>query len=136
MNMNDVYAMTPMSVTYDLDEIADHIYESGYNFMLSWPEPNKKIEIRILVLRRLDARRIWKLTSVWFDGQPFMITQNAGREGDDHVARFISDYTTFAQAINYLRTLDNKEPNFGQPPIDPTKEFDELTNFYDFDITG
>lgn len=75
-----------------------------------------------------DHRRFWRLSSGWLDDQPFMIMQNAGREGDDHVHRFVTDNTLYAQAIVHIYELYISTDNDGR--ITPTTEVGELFNFY------
>ena len=49
------------------------------------------IEIRIYKNYDFDGRRFWRLQSVYYKNNPVMITQNAGREGDDHNQRYITE---------------------------------------------
>jgi hypothetical protein len=77
-----------------------------------------------------DYRRYWELTTVWFDGQPVMIVQNAGREGDDYHERFITDPHAYADMVGYLRTLLPADLNDPSDVVDPNVERDDLLAFY------
>lgn len=46
-----------------------------------------------------DGCRIWRVSTVWLDGKPVMITRNAGREGDDFYDRFIVDDALYRELI-------------------------------------
>lgn len=93
----------------------------------------ERMGVRTLANFDYDGRRIWRLATVWFDDQPFMITQNAGREGDDHARRFITDWKVYEQAVHYLMSLyqytdDPEDPFY---TLDPNEDVgDTLTFFY------
>lgn len=75
----------------------------------------------------LDTRRFWRLSSAWFDHQPFMIMQNAGREGDDHVQRWITDRAVYGAAVTHIYSIycsDNDHM------VHPHTELGDLTEFY------
>lgn len=96
---------------------------------------NEKAEIRAFGYADYDGRRFWLLAGVYFDGHPVMIIRNAGREGDDHHSRFITDPARYWELLKYLATLAN-------PPIeetkicvvDPEKDIPDLDNFYGDDL--
>lgn len=95
---------------------------------------SERVEIRYYKNHNYDGRRIWRLASVWLDGQPFMIIQNAGREGDDHSARFITDVERYKQAVDYVKTL--LPPYFGDIPdvVDADTDIPDLLSFYSGDL--
>lgn len=134
MNMNELYARTPERETFDLNLIKDHIYESGYNQLDGDRQSNTRIQIKAISELQLDARRVWRLYTVWFKDMPFMVCQNAGREGDDFSQRYISDLQLFKEAMNYIRMLCFLEPNFGQARTNPEIDIEALTSFYDGDL--
>lgn len=66
---------------------------------------NKRVEIRYLKDFAFDGRRIWRLATVWLDGGPVMVIQNAGREGDDFSRRIVTDEGLYVQMVKYLASL-------------------------------
>lgn len=85
----------------------NHVAEAGEdvaNLIQGWQlKESERVELRILKDFDFDGRRFWRLASVWFDGEPVMLIQNAGREGDDHARRFVSSSDGFAKLIMHLR---------------------------------
>lgn len=79
---------------------------------------------------REDGQRYWSLASVWLDGHPVMLVQNAGREGDDHAARFITDQERYGQLVGYLVSLQRREAYERGSFIDPDEDQPALTEFY------
>lgn len=51
-----------------------------------------------------DHRRYAQLHTLCFDGAPIALVQNAGREGDDHRRRLITDAHRFIELCHYLQT--------------------------------
>ena len=66
---------------------------------------SERLEIRVIKRFDFDHRRFWLLATVWMDKKPVMIIQNAGREGDDHNARFITDEPLYKEMIFHIREL-------------------------------
>lgn len=112
---------------------------TNYNVQID-SKKNKRIEIRYYKDFDFDGRRFWRLASVWLDGEPVMIIQNAGREGDDHHRRFITDPDRFNEMLGYIAgsccTFD--------PPERPKNDLyeleedlgDEIIEFYDNHLDG
>jgi len=75
-----------------------------------------------------DGRRYWVIWSLWFEGKPFMLMRNAGREGDDVNDRYITDIDLYYKAMIYLKSFSEKPSN--SPITDPNKDIPDLTNFY------
>lgn len=95
------------------ERVIDELVGCYYNHMPELGEfvnpegmlPNERVEVEIVHRADFDSRRYWQLATVWLDGAPFMVIQNAGREGDDHYARFITDPLLYQEAARYLRSL-------------------------------
>lgn len=68
-------------------------------------EKDGRIEVRQLVHVQVDGSRYLCMQTVWFDGKPVMITQDAGRSGDDHHRRWITDRNTFMSMCQHLRSF-------------------------------
>ena len=116
MTPEELYGMTPELVDHDLDILKwdgshhNHVPELQFEEKLPFTDPNKRISIKYYKKFQFDQRRYWALASVWFkhswlEDSPFMIIQNAGREGDDHSERFITHMGIYELAIAYLRSI-------------------------------
>lgn len=91
----------------------------NYNLNPAFEKENTRIFTKIHMHYKRDTRRYWRLTSVWYIDEenneiPFMVIQNAGREGDDYSTRIISNKHTFIEAVNYLRNLILNSVNIEQ----------------------
>ena len=101
MKPSELYEKHPESVNHDFS----YLFGTYYNFLpeigddwgwkLDWSKinglENPRITIKTIKYFNFDGRRFWQLATVWFDDQPIMITRNAGREGDDHATRFVTN---------------------------------------------
>ena len=104
-----------------------------------WPfEESECRGVDILVMREIvdDHRRFWRLAVVRLDGEPVMVIQNAGREGDDHKDRFVVSNARVAALVARLReelTLTHEED---PPPRehDLDEQIPGLTAFYNHRI--
>lgn len=142
MKAVDLYARAPESVTNELQDLFgcyySHISElncesvDAIRFMgLSSP----LIEIRTLKYFNYDSRRFWRLATVWFSGLPVMIIQNAGREGDDHAKRFITDADTYKLMVKHIQSLiPPLEMDISSTPDDV--DMPELSVFYGDALDG
>lgn len=135
--------MTPKRVSYEIGRLKGFRYNHIAPELTDWDmipfeDPGRRVELRFYEDHNVDHRRNWVLAAVWFvnsrDGidRPFMIVQNAGREGDDHAARFITDEATYKEAARYLKSLCPPEhydaTTEGVVGIDD--EVENLTEFY------
>lgn len=137
MTPNQFYQRTPTKTDHDLTVLKgfdfDHVPEIKSE--LPFTDPNQKVEIRYLKDFNFDSRRFWRLASVWFSGKPVMIIQNAGREGDDYSASFITDGWQYRVMIGYLATLQ-KHDKIEDRAIDPDIDVPNLTSFYGYELEG
>jgi hypothetical protein len=96
-------------------------------------DQNERVEIRHIKEFWFDHRRFWRLSTVWFDGLPVMIIQNAGREGDDFSESFITDKERYLKMVTYimsLMTAEDKAEEDGRV-VGLTEDLgDTLTSFY------
>src|SRR5574338_357838 len=109
----DIYKRTPESITYDINILRgcyyNHIPEID-DFMVTYFSDeviakNKRVAVRIHKDFDFDGRRFWRVADVCLDGNPFMIVQNAGREGDDSYDRFITDVEAYRKAVEYIFSI-------------------------------
>ena len=137
MTPAQLYARTPKRVSNEVGRLKGFYYnhvapELLDHDVLAHEDPSKRVELRFYEDHDIDYRRNWVLASVWLDGRPFMIVQNAGREGDDHAKRFITDTATYAEAARYLKSLCVPQGT-SDGPVDVVgldDEVRELTTFY------
>ena len=134
MTPQQVYALTSESTTKDLGILQgcyyDHLPEVVANL---YNLEQTRVEIRLIKNFYYDGRRIWRLGTVWFDDKPVMIIQNAGREGDDHRERFITDVQLYKDMVGYINSILPFE--FASERVTPLDlDMPELTNFYGQDL--
>lgn len=112
-----------------------HIPEIEFDLLES--DPNSRITIRYYKDFCFDGRRIWRMASVWYGDRPVMIIRNAGREGDDHHSRFVTDEALYGEMVEYLHTL--ALPSAKRPPedlVDPETDIPDLESFYGWALDG
>lgn len=137
----ELYKRTPESISYDINILKgcyyNHIPELEFLYICEDSlKKNNRVSIRIYKDFNFDGRRFWRLASVYFDNKPCMIIQNAGREGDDHSDRFITDKNLYMEMINFIGTLIS--PNIGEIEISFNEDDDikGLDEFYGNKLGG
>jgi hypothetical protein len=147
MTINELLARTPEETTKDYSDLAGFVYSHFPEiadhdwFKIDW---NKNLLLTQSIYKHFDydGRRFWKLASVSFDGVPFMIVQNAGREGDDHVHRFIIDSEGYLKTLNYLKdlypisTATESKNTTSIAPHERVYDLPKLDKFYDGELDG
>ncbi len=137
MTPNELYARPAQQVVVD-DFFClkgcyyDHLPEVGADAseldkVLCGPLKGR-FELRFYRKRNSDQRRVWWLYSLWLDGKPVMVLQNAGREGDDHHRRIVTDQTLLAETVRLIRTHLPVSP--ADEVADPSTEIEGLDAFY------
>lgn len=99
-------------------------------------EKEGRLKVKCLVDVYIDYRRYAAMHTVWFDELPVFVVQNAGREGNDHFNRWVTDLPRYVQLLNYLQS---KIPLEGySEAVDPEKEVfpEEIFYFYGTDFSG
>lgn len=139
MTANEAYARTAESESMDinflfsgwgthLNEISDASYlDDGVN---------QRVKVKILKDFNFDGRRFWRMCTIWFDDKPVMITQNAGREGTDHVSRFITDEPLYKEMVTYIKSLMPPLFNLNDDIVSPDEDIKLIGNFYDNSLDG
>ena len=141
MTPNEMYALEPESVTKDIGILVgygyNHIPEISFDFGCEIElESNQRVEVRYLKDFCFDGRRVWILASVWFDGKPVMIIQNAGREGSDHERRFLTDTSTYKEMVGYIQSLLSSVTEDDLVITDPDSEVPDLDKFYGHSLSS
>lgn len=118
----------------------NHLQEIYYNqYDICMVNSSDKVVIKVYKDFNFDGRRFWRLCSVWYDGEPVMILQNAGREGDDYVGRYITDYNRFNAMIIHIESLITIKIDRDlavKDTIKPDSDVPELDNFYGNALDG
>jgi hypothetical protein len=118
----------------------NHVPELEFD-ILPHEVANSRVQIRYYKEFDFDGRRYWRLASVWYETndchwKPFMIIQNAGREGDDHHKRFVTDVGLYAEAVRFLKSIC-LTPDKGDPEVvSPFDDIEGLTEFYGNRLDG
>jgi len=136
MTLNEIYALTPASVSNELHRVRKFIPESEWGYAELSQDEFPFLQIKYYADHCFDGRRVWELYSIWFNDKPIMLCQEAGREGDDHDESFITDPQAYRDLVNEIRkfavtpTEDKCDPNVDLPEY---TEFyrNNLSEFYD-----
>jgi hypothetical protein len=139
MTPNELLKREPESTSYEVGRLNGfyyhHIPELEFN-ILPTDDPNRRVELKFYKDFNFDYRRIWALASVWFDGKPFMIVQNAGKEGDNHYKRFVTDEATYKEALKYLSSIVLFADKPVEDVVDADADIPNLTSFYSHTLDG
>ena len=136
MKPSELYAMTPESESKGIKGIKGYCYDhapecfgdfSGLMYEDGFCE---RVTIKYVKHFDFDHRRYWRLATVWFDDKPVMVIQNAGREGDDHAKRFITDAGLFGQMVQYIDAQCAAENEVVVEQLDADLDIDGLDSFY------
>lgn len=135
MKPSELYAREPQDVTKDIFVLDGYHYHHVPELQEVWGqldlEKNTRVDLHRYKYVNYDGRRFWLLAGVYLDGKPVMIVRNAGREGDDHHSRFVTDPEAYGELVKYLATL------FIGPPgqrvtevVSPDQDIKGLEEFY------
>jgi hypothetical protein len=148
MTPHELLTREPSSIEHDFSVLAgtyfNFIPEVGDDFLIKYrflSTESPRIEICVFKHFAFDSRRFWRLAAVYFDGEPVMITQNAGREGDDHAHRFILDRKVYDEMIRHIVALPRRPEDAVDDGKSTTVTMDEdlgerLTSFYGDKLDG
>lgn len=141
-----LYERTPESIDHAVGNLIgfyfNHIPELEGD-TLPYEDPNNRVQLRYYKNFDFDGRRFWRLASVWYETnncfwRPFMIIQNAGREGDDHRKRFVTNREVYESAARYLKTIVMFPERYDSDKdvVDPLVDIPKLTDFYGNELDG
>ena len=136
MKLSELYAMTPESERKGIEGISgryyDHVPECfGDISSLMYSDGFcERVTTKYVKHFNFDHRRYWRLATVWFDDEPVMVIQNAGREGDDHAKRFITNAGLFGQMVQYIDAQCAAENEVVIEQLDADLDIDGLDSFY------
>lgn len=130
MTANELYRLTPKRTTKEICNLYKHIDKLDPNCEY---EANDRVEIKEIVSYCFDGRRVWDLNTVWFDGMPVMVIQEAGRDGDDHTDNYVTDYPKYREMVNYILSLPKDNDNCTR--LNPDTDEPNLTTFYNHTLS-
>ncbi len=141
MKPSDLYKMKHEEISHHPGELIgfyyDHVKEADVeSFDIDPDTQTDRLDIKIIKRHDFDARRYWQLATVWFDGKPVMIIQNAGREGDDHSRRIVTDQWGLHDLCNYIKTLKPREEVDAGDVYDADADVKDLDEFYGNSLDG
>ena len=140
MTPAELYVMTPESVDHDLFSLAgcyyNHLPEAGEDSSEWICCKSDRVEVRHIKYFSYDGRRFWRLSTVWFENEPVMVIQNAGREGDDFHRRIVTSQTGLLLMANYILSLIPPDNTESIEVFDPNQEVEGLTEFYNQSLSG
>lgn len=135
----DIYALPVESVECEVSGLIgsyyDHVPEVAHESWqyMSVDLSKTGIEVRIHCHSNYDFRRFWRLASVWLDGSPVMVIQNAGREGDDSHKRFVTDRDLLFVLASRIRMAIAEVPmKYEVDVVGIDDEVADLDTFYGF----
>ena len=138
MKPSEIYAREPEEISYNIHQICgfacNHVPELDC-FYFDWDKlsENTRVEVRCYKHIQIDHRRYWNVSGVFFDGEPVMIIQNAGREGTDHASRFITDKDRYFKMIEYLRTFIQEDDEISDV-VSADDDVKGLGKFYGYSL--
>lgn len=144
LTLNDIYALPgkPIALTewvlradwfpelgsvwQDSSDVLDALAAAG------------RLTVTELICDNIDGRRYVSMHTLRLDGKPFMVVQNAGREGDDHRKRWVTDKEAFQQALSHLTVHMAETDDEVADLVDPGAPMwvDEVLFFYSTDFSG
>lgn len=140
MTPAELYARTPEKVDEEINRLFgfNHIPEIEDHEHCGWipDSKNDRVEFHIYKDFDFDGRRTWFLAAVKFDGVFVMVIQNAGREGDDHSDRCITNKPAYDAMVTYIRTLCASEDASAEDVVDEHEDIPQLASFYGNDLDG
>lgn len=143
MKPQELYDRKPEDVHNDINILFgcyyNHVPEilDFYGYINHEEIENPRIEIRIIKEFWFDSRRFWRLATVWFDNKPVMVIRNAGREGDDHASRFVTDIILYREMVAYIQTIiPISFTEKIEDEVTPDTDIIELETFYGNTLDG
>jgi hypothetical protein len=130
MTPRELLTLEPQRTSHDIAVALSHVPEAD-----AWdiePEEDDRIEIRIYAFVDFDGTRSWELGSIWFDEEPALIFQEAGRSRSDHYERWIVDPDVYWSLVKYSFELPRTDE---APHREDARGMDDemgdvLTTFY------
>lgn len=141
---NDLYALEPEKILRAEFNKHDYVWWGCYFNHIpeidayAEYEDSDKLEVHIYKDFDFDGRRFWRLASIWFENKPIMIIRNAGREGDDHVSRFVTDREGYIAMVSHILSLKKMDEALieNEDFVNPDEKITDLLDFYSNSLFG
>lgn len=133
MTIKDIYALKPTKITHTLYEVNRHF--PNVDFYNIEEETSTRLEIRYYADECFDGERGWSMFSLYFDGKPFMLCQEAGRGNQDFTNQHISDRATYDEFVAYLHSLYAPDPKQDEDIVGLDEDLPCLTEFYNHQLS-
>lgn len=78
---------------------------SRFSEVLEQLQQDNRLVVKQVVYKNFDGERYAAMHTLWFDGKPMAIVQDAGRGGRDYKQRWVTDVKTYGEALAYLLLL-------------------------------
>jgi len=139
MKPSELYKLKEIGVEtdiYSLRKCLDGLDDLSYEGV----ESIEGLEQRIHGFHSFDGERSWELSSIWYKDRPFMVLQEAGRGGDDHVETFLTDKEVLKELkLKIAELLDQHKKTISFSPDEDIEDLDcfyghELSEFYNPNI--
>lgn len=137
MTANELYKLIPIRTVNDVFLLRAHVHEVEFSLIASDEygcRNLKDFEIKYYAQHSYDGYRVWELFSVWFGGIPFMVCQEAGRDGRDHREHFITNGAVYKLALSKLLSLCEVQDEI--EILNPDENEPNLTDFYSNDLNS
>lgn len=145
MTPQELLTREPEETSHLLKYLADYSYNHIPEAELTIDEihvldvediESQRVQVKLYKEFNFDFRRFWRLSSVWLDGKAVMICCNAGREGADHVNRFILDGALFRELVIHIRQVAATKLDVTVEVTALDKDIPEMTSFYGDELDG
>lgn len=137
MTIKELYAQEPERWIEDVsysrffeEAIQEDLH--GIDYCADLQDPESRIKLAIHKDHDFDGRRCWSLWVCHYQDEPILIIQRAGREGDDHVDRFITNERRYKEMIQYIMF------HVAKKQIDDVFSVDDdvvIDNFYGYSLS-
>jgi hypothetical protein len=138
---NELYLTRPAKITIPDGDYRDIAFALKHVHLVNHQDKADEfaylIHIHHYVDKDIDYRRSIDLAAIFFDGEPVMVIQDAGRDMRDHSQRFITHPENYKKMCHYimdLPTMDNAEEFYEEELSDPDTPDLRLFEFYGGDV--
>lgn len=135
MTLAELLSRTPVSTETNLyDFLSSNLLHEVNGMSFAWGVESPRVRVDILFFHDFDCNRIWELAVVRLDGEPVMLTQRAGRSGQDHQERYVVSKERLVALIQHVITLGDCFKDVVE--VDVNEERGDLATFYNHTLEG
>lgn len=133
MKPRDLYALPSIHVSNDFYPLEQHLPSVDFYRFKKSIDSSQRLRLCYYADHCYDGERNYTMFSVFFDGKPCMVCQNAGRGGRDHSEEFITDKEVYLSLVSFLVSLYEKDDEMCV--FNPDEDIENLTYFYSRDLS-